>query len=40
MDSCLESYHNIAKIEMSISTYNEEAVIMFGLCAPDEHGEL
>ena len=40
MDNCLESYHNIAKIEMPFSTYNEEAVIMFGLCAPDEHVEL
>ncbi len=39
-NECVDSYHNVAKIEIPVSVYNEEAVIVFGLCESNESGEL
>lgn len=39
-NECVDSYHSVAKIEIPVSVYNEEAVIMFGLCESNESGEL
>ncbi len=38
-DECINSYNNIAKIEIPMSIYDKESVIMFGLCVLNE-GEL